>query len=353
MAKVSIPDRTYIPISLKDKHSTVGFNNGRTFATDAETCEKLLLVKEKMDSGTFSATKCTTPGHSQCGEEGVAASKRPRMEEPQLHRLSLEGVGPPSDTDTDCGLGEMQAAGVTTMARSNSSSSSGCSSLHDSVECPEADLDLPTPTEEEERDTDSIDLGISRPKKDLTPSPGPTKAGVGCSGGLVGGLSPDGCHRDGSVHWFRDTDPSSRSASSAAQSLQACPNVSLSPLLEHRLNSISTVSSGRNSSFDDADFVPLAVGEVLIVSHGGLIKELVTHFIEDLNCKVPGGKGHALRVCPNTGVSRFMVTLSDLDLQPTVTCLLIHDKDHLKSLQDPGQKPLLAMWTTSTSNRYK
>ena len=67
------------------------------------------------------------------------------------------------------------------------------------------------------------------------------------------------------------------------------------------------------------------------------------HFIEDFNCKVPGGKGHAMRVCPNTGVSRFMVTLSELDWQPTVTCLLIHDKDHLKSLQEPLPEPTPAV----------
>ena len=108
-----------------------------------------------------------------------------------------------------------------------------------------------------------------------------------------------------------------------------CPNVSLSPIFEHRLHSISSVSSGRNSSFDDGE-IPLLLAEVLVVSHGGLLKELFCHFADDLGCKIPGGRGYARQVSPNTGISKFTVSISkgDEDL-PRLTCLSIHDKDHL------------------------
>ena len=108
-----------------------------------------------------------------------------------------------------------------------------------------------------------------------------------------------------------------------------CPNVSLSPLFEHRLSSLSSVSSGRNSSFDDGDSLPVLIADVLVVSHGGFLKEMIKHFMEDLGCKIPGGKGHALRVSPNTGISKFTVTLSEGEEKPRLTCLSIHDKDHL------------------------
>lgn len=344
MAKIELPvDGTYIPASFLVRHPvSAGLSNGTTFVTDAESPDKLLPSREKKtDCGATTVSSHLGPGHPHAVEEGVA-SKRPRIEDTQLHRLSLEGVGSPPDVERDCVLAGMQGTGATTtMARSNSSSSSGCSSLHDSVECAEGDVELPG--QEEERDSGS------------TPSenrPGNAKANVCVLTQLhpaerapssSAGQSPAKCLRDGWQPWFRDTDASPVFGSSVVPSLQACPNVSLSPLLEHRLTSMSSVSSGRNSSFDDADIVPVVAGEVLVVSHGGLIKELMKHFIEDFNCKVPGGKGHAMRVCPNTGVSRFMVTLSELDWQPTVTCLLIHDKDHLKSLQEPLPEPTPAV----------
>ena len=351
MAKTSLPmDGNHIPTSLKDGHPrSVGLSNGTAYATDPEAPNKLLPSREKKtDNGATTTVKCMSsllsPGHPHSVEEGVA-SKRARIEDTQLHRLSLEGgVGPSSGTDRDCVLGGLQGAGATTMARSNSSSSSGCSSLHDSVDCPEGDVDPQIPrTQDEERDSGSSALSESRPGHGhvkanvcVLTQPHPSERTLSTSAG-----QPATTHSlwDSWQPWFRDSDASPVFGSSTTQSLQACPNVSLSPLLEHRLTSMSSVSSGRNSSFDDADVVPSMAGEVLVVSHGGLIKEMMKHFIEDLSCKVPGGKGHAMRVCPNTGVSRFTVTLGEADLRPTVTCLLIHDKDHLRSLQESFPEP--------------
>ena len=120
-----------------------------------------------------------------------------------------------------------------------------------------------------------------------------------------------------------------------------CPNVSLSPLLEHRLPSVSSVSSGRNSSFDDTDGSPLFIAEVLVVSHGGLLKELIRHIIEDFKCRMPGGKGHALRVGPNASLSKFTITVDDVSDKPIITCLRLHDKDHLLAMDIPDAQGTL------------
>ena len=107
------------------------------------------------------------------------------------------------------------------------------------------------------------------------------------------------------------------------------PNVSLSPIIEHRLTSMSSISSGRNNSFDDSDMPPALLGEVLVVTHGGLLRQLISYFVDELGCKIPGGKNHALQTTPNTGLSKFTVSLSLEGERPMVTCLSIHDQDHL------------------------
>ncbi|KAK7497271.1 hypothetical protein BaRGS_00011565 [Batillaria attramentaria] len=367
----STVDGEYRPASIKAKRQLdAGVSNG---STEREPEAPRISISQNNAECTINhrqSSECKTElqnlnhgsslaSHRQhpCPVEEDIASKRPRTgTDSQL----------PMVAEIDQVLGVMPAdLSPSSMARSNSlSSSSGCSSLQDSVECQEADPDLPTPTEEYERDTDSNDTGFGRPRslgrggQDL-----PTNRAVknfesvciisqdrgGASSSVdclhythVDNGRPEFCLPavqlfDGAnQNWVcdRDSEATPVFTSSQAHSQQMCPNVSLSPLLEHRISSISSVSSGRNSSFDDADIIPMAAGEVLVVSHGGLLKELVTHFIEDFQCKVPGGKSHALRICPNTGVSRFMVTLSEPDFKPTVTCLFIHDKDHLRSMSD-------------------
>lgn len=116
-----------------------------------------------------------------------------------------------------------------------------------------------------------------------------------------------------------------------------CPNISLSPS-SHRLSSISSISSGRNSSFDDTDGLPSTLADILVVSHGGFIKETVRYFVESLDCKIPGVKSHALKVCPNCSISRFTVSIEEGAIKPSLTCVTIHDKDHLLGLDMPSAK---------------
>ncbi|XP_033096670.1 fructose-2,6-bisphosphatase TIGAR-like [Anneissia japonica] len=68
---------------------------------------------------------------------------------------------------------------------------------------------------------------------------------------------------------------------------------------------------------------------ILIVSHGVLLKEMIRYFVEDLNCIIPGGKGKALRTSPNTGVSQFMVHIGDDGQVLQVECLMVHSIQHL------------------------
>lgn len=112
------------------------------------------------------------------------------------------------------------------------------------------------------------------------------------------------------------------------------PNVSLSPIKHQRLSSISSISSGRNSSFDEFDSLHVSTPEILVVSHGGFVKESIRYFVETLNCKITG-KSLAFKVCPNCSLSKFTVQLDDFTGKPSLTCVTLHDKDHLIGLEMP------------------
>lgn len=125
--------------------------------------------------------------------------------------------------------------------------------------------------------------------------------------------------------------PSKRSADELDSSSYSneCPNVSLSLSPDpRRFSSISSISSGRNSSFDEHD-IPVNAADILVVSHGGFIKECLQYFVETLDCTIPGMKGHALKVCPNCSVSKFNISVDETTGRPSLTCVTIHDKDHL------------------------
>ncbi|XP_061176540.1 fructose-2,6-bisphosphatase TIGAR-like [Saccostrea echinata] len=75
------------------------------------------------------------------------------------------------------------------------------------------------------------------------------------------------------------------------------------------------------------------VADVLVVSHGGLIKELVKFFIEKLNCKMPAGNRNGLRIYHNCSVSKFLVSLPNENRSDRrVTCLFSNSKEHLQGL---------------------
>ena len=85
-----------------------------------------------------------------------------------------------------------------------------------------------------------------------------------------------------------------------------------------------------NSDIIESSVAPATSGDVLVVTHGGLIRTLLAHFIEDLACKMLVCRDHAVRISPNTGLSYFTVTVDELSHQPSVTCHLMHDSSHLE-----------------------
>lgn len=104
---------------------------------------------------------------------------------------------------------------------------------------------------------------------------------------------------------------------------------------------------------DDANFPDLDA-QILVVTHGGAIRELFRYFVDELGCLMIGGKGAALRPCPNTGVSSFMVnvnadngslaspgggsTADTTSVHPknvSIICLGLHSKEHLSPWPTP------------------
>uniref|UniRef100_A0A3B5MFB0 TP53 induced glycolysis regulatory phosphatase b n=1 Tax=Xiphophorus couchianus TaxID=32473 RepID=A0A3B5MFB0_9TELE len=83
-----------------------------------------------------------------------------------------------------------------------------------------------------------------------------------------------------------------------------------------------------------------ASAHVLVVSHGAYIRVAVRHLLEDLRCVLPAGvkMSQLLSPCPNTGVSRFVVTLSQSESGPLLSaarCLFTNRKEHLENLPPP------------------
>lgn len=77
---------------------------------------------------------------------------------------------------------------------------------------------------------------------------------------------------------------------------------------------------------------------VLVVGHGAYIREAVGHLVEDLECSLsPGVKPSRLfSPCPNTGIGRFIFTLSRSEQGPVlsaVRCVFVNRKDHLEKLK--------------------
>ncbi|XP_067673895.1 uncharacterized protein [Haliotis asinina] len=287
-------DGNYIPASIKRRA-----DHSSSHSSDRVHCFQAVTRQTSQENNL----------NLDVGDKILTVSKRPRHDDQEVVNGLNQEFFPldlaQSDkilSQTDKVFDESQHLDMpqTAIARSNSSSSSGCSSLPESAESQEQASELSTPTEEEQKDFDPHDVQSSSPVA-------------------------------------LDTEIKSNIRSSRSDAF-GCPNVSLSPLLEHRLSSISSISSGRNNSFDDADGIPPSIADVIVVSHGGFLKELIRHFVEDLKCKMPGGKGYALRVGPNASVSKFTITIDDITDNPIITCLLIHDKEHLLPL-DISQAP--------------
>lgn len=75
----------------------------------------------------------------------------------------------------------------------------------------------------------------------------------------------------------------------------------------------------------------------LVVSHGAYIRVAVKHLVEDLQSSLPAGvkMSQLFSPCPNTGISRFIITLSQSESRPVLSaarCVFTNRKDHLENL---------------------
>ncbi|KAK3096558.1 hypothetical protein FSP39_001288 [Pinctada imbricata] len=94
-------------------------------------------------------------------------------------------------------------------------------------------------------------------------------------------------------------------------------------------------SSREGSHMDDRDCESHLAADVLLVSHGGFIKELLKYFTQDLGCELPGGNNLAFRICQNCSISKFIVSMSQNNLKlPSIKCLYLNEKNHLKGMED-------------------
>uniref|UniRef100_UPI00358EEDDE fructose-2,6-bisphosphatase TIGAR n=1 Tax=Myxine glutinosa TaxID=7769 RepID=UPI00358EEDDE len=77
--------------------------------------------------------------------------------------------------------------------------------------------------------------------------------------------------------------------------------------------------------------------EVLVVSHGGTIRQWIQHLVHDLSCAIPPGTHSRLNVVsPNTGLSRFLLVLPGGGRPPTsILCIYLHHRQHLQDKDSP------------------
>ena len=80
------------------------------------------------------------------------------------------------------------------------------------------------------------------------------------------------------------------------------------------------------------------LANVLIVSHGGLIRQLLLYFVDDLQSEFPSGANRRLSiVSPNTGISKLKIFINEETKLPEfVKCICLYNADHLA--KDEGSK---------------
>jgi hypothetical protein len=240
------------------------------------------------------------------------------------HRLKRErndSLSDSSDADYQRGGSEVSEAWALTIARSKEELLTKVNGMHNGGEKAAKQLCVYVPTKSRHRKGE----GIHKPKNEHNNT---AESNEGISTNVRTNISYHPNTHVAAMTINEETHPCTRSGSL----LNKAPNTDLSPLVEKKLSCGPIVKRARkpsvDSNHDEVDSFLSA--NVLVVSHGGLLRELIRHFVEELGCGVPGGKGQALRISPNTGLSKFTVTADEKE-KPRIICLSIHDKDHLVS----------------------
>lgn len=128
------------------------------------------------------------------------------------------------------------------------------------------------------------------------------------------------------------------SLSSSSSSLSSLDDVSLfkngiEVILKQQLNkpddlnASETPSSGISCEYSSSPQEDV-FSEILVVSHGALIRELIKYFAYDLKCEMPVSLDMIKQVPNNTALSKFTICVSENE-PPKVTCHLFNDREHL------------------------
>ncbi|XP_054633873.1 probable fructose-2,6-bisphosphatase TIGAR A isoform X2 [Dunckerocampus dactyliophorus] len=83
----------------------------------------------------------------------------------------------------------------------------------------------------------------------------------------------------------------------------------------------------------ETDDVPV---HALVVGHGAYMCVTMRYLVDDLHCSIPQGctRAHVFSLCPNAGVSRFVLTLNqekEAFKVSAIRCLFVNKGDHVKT----------------------
>uniref|UniRef100_A0A3Q3VS87 Fructose-2,6-bisphosphatase TIGAR B n=1 Tax=Mola mola TaxID=94237 RepID=A0A3Q3VS87_MOLML len=110
------------------------------------------------------------------------------------------------------------------------------------------------------------------------------------------------------------------------------PDASQAPDCANRTDAAAPDGTAGGAADDGLQGVSV---HALVVSHGTYIHVAVRHLVEGLNCSLPAGvkMSRVFSPCPNTGIARFILTLSKSDTSPVLSaarCVFTNRKDHLE-----------------------
>ncbi|KAF3859278.1 hypothetical protein F7725_021677 [Dissostichus mawsoni] len=102
-------------------------------------------------------------------------------------------------------------------------------------------------------------------------------------------------------------------------------------------NGTAAAASERAPGGSAEDGLQEASVHALVVSHGAYIRVAIKHILEDLKSSLPAGAkmSQVFSPCPNTGISRFVFTLSPSESGPVLSaarCCFTNRKEHLGNL---------------------
>ena len=111
-------------------------------------------------------------------------------------------------------------------------------------------------------------------------------------------------------------------------------NCDRTPKIEElQSRSTQTPSSGINDNSEVSSSPQEDIfSEILVVSHGALVREIIKHFVYDLKCEIPVDHSQLKQVPANTALSKFTVCItSNGNETPKITCHLFYDREHLSN----------------------